>query len=101
MLDKENRYVGTVTEGDILWFCKSRNFRSLYDAEQYSIKEVPLHIHTPSVSVNTRAETLSGPLLLSNFVPVEDDRGCFIGIVTRKKYMKAILRERDADNIAL
>ncbi len=97
LLDSENRYIGTITEGDILWFCKSNNFRSLRDAEQFSVREVPLHIHTPSVSVNTRTESLADALLLSNFIPVEDDRGCFIGIVTRKKYMKAILEERGSD----
>lgn len=97
LLDAENRYVGTITEGDILWFCKSHDFRCLRDAEQFSVREVPLHIHTPSVSVNTRAESLSDALLLANFIPVEDDRGCFIGIVTRKKYMKAMLRDSGID----
>ncbi|MBQ7982214.1 MAG: CBS domain-containing protein [Clostridia bacterium] len=93
MLDAESHYVGTVTEGDLLWYCKSHNFSSLRDAERVSIREIPLHVHTAPVSVNTPTDTLIDALLHSNFVPVEDDRGCFIGIVTRKKLISAVLSE--------
>ncbi|MGM9625564.1 MAG: CBS domain-containing protein [Eubacteriales bacterium] len=93
MLNAEHRYVGTVTEGDLLWFCKAHNFSSIRDAEKISIREVPLHVHTKSVPVNTRAETLFDALLCSNFVPVEDDRGYFIGIVTRKRFMENMKAE--------
>ena len=93
MLDSDGRYVGTVTEGDLLWYCKSHAFSTLRDAEKVSITEVPLHIQTAPVSVGTPTDALIDALLHSNFVPVEDDRGCFIGIVTRKKLVRAVLSQ--------
>ena len=93
MLDSDGRYVGTVTEGDLLWYCKAHAFSSLRDAEKVSITDVPLHIQTAPVSVGTPTDALIDALLHSHFVPVEDDRGCFIGIVTRKKLMRAVLSQ--------
>ena len=93
MLNSEGCYVGTVTDGDLLWYCKSHNFSSLRDAEKVSIRDVPLHIHTEAVSVGTPTDALIDALMHSNFVPVVDDRGCFIGIVTRKKLISAVLAE--------
>ncbi|MBQ7298250.1 MAG: CBS domain-containing protein [Clostridia bacterium] len=91
MLDDAGHYVGTVTEGDLLWYCKANGFSSLRDAERVSIREVPLHIRTEPVSVGTPTDALIDALLHANFVPVVDDRGCFIGIVTRKKLIRAVL----------
>lgn len=91
LLSADNRYVGTVTAGDILSYCKKNGFSTLYDAEKLSIRDIPRHVHAHSVTVDTDPHTLADALLLDNFVPVEDDRGYFIGIVTRRRYMEAML----------
>ncbi len=91
LLSADNRYVGTVTAGDILAYCKRNGFSTLYDAEKYSIREIPRHVHAQSVTVDTDPAALAEALLQDNFIPVEDDRGYFIGIVTRRRYMEAML----------
>ncbi len=101
MLDAEHHYIGTVTEGDLLWFIKSRGTVSIRDAEKISIRQVPLHFHTDPVSVNTEMNEVLDALMAASFVPVEDDRGCFIGIVTRKRALYAMQRQREKDASAL
>ena len=42
VLTRDNQYVGTLTEGDLLWFLVDREFclqGGLYEMEKFSIKE--------------------------------------------------------------
>ncbi len=91
LLSRENHYLATVTAGDILGHCKLHALSSIRDAEKISVMELPLHLHASAVRVDTAPEALFDALLKDNFVPVEDDRGYFIGIVTRRRYMETYI----------
>ena len=74
VLDENEHYVGTITEGDFLWhICRIKQNNELYFRRNY-----------PSVNVDTSMEALIERISNQNFVPVVDDRGVFIGIITRK-----------------
>ncbi len=95
MLSADNRYVGTVSAGDILGYCKMHGFSTIRDAEKVSIRAVPQHLYASAVTVDTAPERLYEALLQDNFVPVEDDRGYFIGIVTRRRYMETCFPHKE------
>ena len=88
MLNRYGQYVGTVTEGDLLWAVKNQYNLSLKNAEEISILDVKRRRDYEPVNVNARIEDMVFVAMGQNFVPVVDDRGAFIGIVTRKDIMR-------------
>lgn len=83
MLNKHGKYVGTVTEGDLLRYIKERYTMNVKDAEETSISRVPLRWKYTAVDVNCRMEDLIDVAMKQNFVPVVDDGDNFIGIIRR------------------
>ncbi len=81
---KDGRYIGTVTEGDLLWFIKEKGNLSLKEAERYQITEVKRYRDNEPVDVDVDMEHLISTAMNQNFVPVIDDDKRFIGIITRK-----------------
>ncbi|MCD8197383.1 MAG: CBS domain-containing protein [Lachnospiraceae bacterium] len=88
MIDREGHYVGTVTEGDILWTLKKRYDMNLKAAENISITSIERRLQTRAVSIDASMEDLVRLALNQNFVPVIDDKEIFIGIVTRKDIIR-------------
>lgn len=88
IVSRQGRYVGTLTEGDLLWYIKNQLDLSLQDAERISVMAVPRRSDNYPVSADCRMEDLMDKALNQNFVPVLDDNKSFIGIITRKDIMK-------------
>ena len=84
IINREGRYVGTITEGDLLWYVKDECDMNLSKAENVKIAGIRRKRKTMAVSVNARMEDLMEKVLNQNFVPVVDDNDIFIGIVKRK-----------------
>lgn len=77
-------YRGTLTDGDVLWALKNQCNLDLKEAQLHGIMEIAHRKDYLPVSVSTDMNDLLQKALDQNFVPVVDDRGSFIGIVTRK-----------------
>ena len=88
MIDREGHYVGTVTEGDILWTLKKRYNMNLKEAENIPVTSVERRIPFKPVSIDATMEELVQMAMNQNFVPVIDDKKIFIGIVTRKDIIR-------------
>ena len=88
LIDRQGHYVGTVTEGDILWTLKKRYDMNLKAAENVSILTVERRMEFKPVSINASMEDLIQMSMNQNFVPVIDDKKIFIGIVTRKDIIR-------------
>ena len=71
ILNPEGKYVGTISEGDLLWGMKNLNITDMKSAE----------------------DILLDRAINQNFVPVIDDQDHFIGIVTRKEIIKYCYKE--------
>lgn len=84
MLNKEGKYIGTITEGDLLWGIKNKYNLSLKEAEYIPITEIDRKLDYVAVRADANMEDLMLRAMNQNFVPVIDDQGNFIGIVTRK-----------------
>ncbi|MDE7331024.1 MAG: CBS domain-containing protein [Lachnospiraceae bacterium] len=90
---KEGRYIGTLTEGDLLWYIKEHGDLSVHRAEDVSIMEVPRNCDNEPVDVDVDMENLLNKAMNQNFVPVIDDRDRFIGIITRKALIQYLCRK--------
>lgn len=88
MLNKSGEYVGTITEGDLLWGIKRYTNLNLKEAENIFIQDFPRKVDYVAVSINSDMEDLLQKAMNQNFVPVVDDQKKFIGIVTRKSIME-------------
>ena len=93
VLDKDGGYVGTLSEGDLLWSIIDLGGASMYDCEKLKISDILKPGRNPSVNITAKTDELLERLLSQNFVPVTDDRGAFMGIVTRQR-MLGYLREK-------
>lgn len=82
ILDKEGKYVGTLTEGDLLWNLKNNEFE-LKRINKTPISDVPRRIQNKAVSIDSNIEDLIAMAVNQNFVPVVDDNNIFIGIIKR------------------
>ena len=92
LLSDEGKYIGTLTEGDLLWALKEKNFPGITEMEKYTILDVDRKRDNSPVHIQADMEDLLEKVMNQNFVPVVDDKAVFIGIVTRKEviqYLKA------------
>ena len=84
MLNRQGKYVGSITEGDLLWWLKGNHNLNLKLAEMVSIQEVGRRLDYKPVRAEAKMEDLMEKAMEQNFVPVVDDEGNFSGIITRK-----------------
>ena len=92
VISHEGKYVGSISEGDILWEIKRQNL-SLTKCERHPIsKIVPFKKITP-ISADKDMDDLVDIIINQNFVPVVDDFDNFIGIITRKSVINFLTNE--------
>ncbi len=83
LIDDKGNYVGTLTEGDLLWKLKNTPNLSFNDTNNILIKDIPRHMCNESVLINADIASLISLAKVQNFVPVVDDNDVFIGIIKR------------------
>lgn len=88
IISREGNYVGTLTEGDILWELMKRRSLDIHQAEEILVKQLGRKRDNQPINVNCDIEDLVMTSMNQNFVPVIDDNGIFIGIVTRKSIIE-------------
>lgn len=93
IVSRTGRYVGTLTEGDLLWGMKNQFNLDLKSAEKIPVTAIRRRCDNRPVKADADMEDLIGKALNQNFVPVLDDQKCFIGIITRKDIIKYFYRK--------
>ena len=91
IITREGSYCGALTEGDLLWALKNLCCMDTRDAENHNIMGIAHRKDNAPVSVTTDMQELLLKATDQNFVPVVDDKGDFIGIVTRRAIMRYCL----------
>ena len=90
VIDHEGIYHGTITEGDFLWNIlgkvpkKSSLTQDIRNLEHHAVSDLIRADFNPPVRVTGTMDDLLQRVMDQNFVPVVDDRGVFVGIITRK-----------------
>lgn len=88
VINKLGKYIGTITEGDMLWGIKNQYNLSLKGAEHMPVTTIPRRSDNHPVSIDATMEDMIDKALNQNFVPVVDDQENFIGIITRKDIIR-------------
>ena len=98
MLGRNGKYVGTLTEGDLLWGLKNL-YDSQKDVRRIRIAEIPRRQDNQPVLADAAMEDLLEKVINQNFVPVLDDHRCFIGIITRKDVIRYLCKKRQPSGV--
>lgn len=93
LLSVDGRYTGTISEGDLLWGLKRLNTMNIKEMEDISIMAIPRRATYKPVHADADMEDLLDRAINQNYVPVVDDQGFFIGIITRKEIIKYCYKE--------
>ncbi len=93
LIDKNGKYVGTLTEGDLLWKLKNTEDLNFKNTETVKVSDIHRRIVHKSVSINADIESLVNLAVNQNFVPVTDDNGIFIGIIKRSDIINYCFNE--------
>ncbi|MEH7483547.1 CBS domain-containing protein [Neobacillus drentensis] len=88
LIDSEGKYVGTLTEGDLLWKIKNTPNFTFENTRNTLLKDLPLHQRYQAISITSEMEDIILKSLEQNFVPVVDDDNTFIGIVRRREIIE-------------
>ena len=91
VIDQEGKYVGTISEGDFLWNLIESYHTDMDAMKQAKIESLHKKCYYKAVSIEANISELDKHILDQNFVPVVDGRDVFIGIVTRREIIKALL----------
>ena len=84
IINKEGKYVGTITEGDLLWTLKNDFSLDLRAIEDIPVMSIKRRMDNRPVCVDANIEDLISKSMNQNFVPVIDDQKTFIGIIKRR-----------------
>lgn len=88
ILTRQGEYRGTLKEGDLLWALKNMCNMDMRQAECRRIMEIPRRKDNIPVRITASMFDLIERASNQNFVPVIDDYGAFIGLITRKEIIK-------------
>lgn len=102
VIDKDGKYVGTVNEGDFLWSIIDSDIVGdvIRSCESKRISDIIRPSFMQAVNITIDMETIFDRSMKQNFVPVVDDRGTFIGIVTRQSIIGMLRREAEKRGIS-
>ena len=92
LISKNGEYLGTISEGDILWYIVDDESIDLEDLEDVKISQLLRADYRPAVKVDCNISELAEKIVSNSFVPVVDDRNVLMGIVTRKRVLQELLK---------
>lgn len=91
VLDREGKYAGTLRNDDILRYFVDGRF-DYRNAEKDGVVKLLDGEYTRPVYHSASMDELIEMVKEHNFVPVVDDRGCFIGIILRRDILNYLLK---------
>ena len=97
VISRSGQYIGTVSEGDFLWRLLSEEneqHHTMKDLEQLQVRDILRGNQYPPVRITVTMDELLDSAMNQNFIPVVDDSGSFIGIVTRKDIIRYFAEQK-------
>lgn len=89
----KGKYIGTLTEGDLLWAFKNSHELNFANCNRYSLRDITLHKSIKSARINEPLEEIINMSKFQNFIPLTDDNGVFIGIIRRQEILDYLLSD--------
>lgn len=88
ILNRNGRYVGSITEGDLLWGIKNQYNLNLRNAEEVPLIEIRRRRDYHPINISATIDEVLRMATSQNFIPVVDDRDAFIGIIRRQDILQ-------------
>lgn len=101
VLDEQERYLGSISEGDFLRHIMTVGDTDKRVHEQYRIGTIMRKDFCPAIRIEADQKQVISAILNQNFVPIIDDRNVLCGILTRKgviEYLDSLLPDEDDEN---
>ena len=89
---EKGEYVGTISEGDLLWFIEEKQEYELKTLQSTNITRILRKDFHPAIKVDADFEEVIAMITKQNFVPVVDDRNILMGIVTRARVIEELMK---------
>ncbi len=89
VITHDGKYVRSLAEGDILYTMKHHNM-AFDTMHRFPLEIAQSNRDIKPVKVDATLDDLKELIVSQNYVPVIDDKGIFIGIVTRKAVMNEL-----------
>ena len=89
VITHDGKYVRSLAEGDILYAMKHHNM-SFDEMHHYPLEIAKSNRDIKPVKVEATIDDLKDLIVSQNYVPVIDDKGIYIGIITRKAVMNEL-----------
>ena len=84
VLDAEQHYIGTVSEGDFLRHILDTGSLDKLEMENHRVRELVRRDFCPPISIDADESEVVSAALNQNFVPIVDSRNTLCGILTRR-----------------
>lgn len=92
VLDSEQRYVGTVRNDDLFRYFMERECFDARFGEGVQVRDILTEAPIRPLRHTSSMQDVIEGVKEHNFVPVVDDRGCFIGIILRREILSYLLQ---------
>lgn len=102
VISRDGKYINVVAEGDFLWYMldtaqKTGEGISMFVAEELKLRDVldrDRERPYKSARITASRDELIHLAMNQNFVPITDDDGAYIGIVTRRNIIRHFVTDR-------
>ncbi len=95
VLNENDQYVGSVTEGDFLRHIMKTGLTDKKAHEQYKIESIVRRDFCPALTIDADIRDVISAALNQNFLPIVDDRGALCGILTRRVIIEYLARQQN------
>ena len=92
VIDGEGKFVGTLRNDDLLRYFLERGGYDKRETERVGIETLLDQDSSRPLYHNASMSQLIEQVKEHNFVPVVDDRGCFVGIILRRDVLNFLLK---------
>ena len=92
IIDREGRYVGTLKSEDVFKYFMSLGSFDMERAEDALAIDIAGRSGVKPLLHSAKMSDLIENVKEHNFVPIVDDRGCFIGIILRREVLNYVLK---------
>ena len=95
VLNEQEQYVGSVTEGDFLRHLLACRTTDLKVQEEYRLGSIVRRDFCPALPIDADFKQIMNSICDQNFVPIVDDRNALCGILTRKRLIEFLAQNHD------
>ena len=105
VITRDGHYLGTVSEGDFLWKLLDGDMANpqmlaINAIENLHVEDILRPDQYPPVRITESMEELINSAMKQNFIPVVDDLGSFIGIITRQDIIRFFAQQCEKKHLA-